>query len=104
MELDVTKDLEQGLSLEKLNAIEERLGGVENTLQELIDNADTNAEEVRSSLSEMKTEMEKNTSQVKRLQRKLLARQTSSKYLFCVIIVALVLWSLIMNSFKVASL
>lgn len=105
METDVEqRDVESGLSLQKLNTIEARLSGVENTLKELIDNGEANAEEVRSTLSDMKTEMEKNTSQVKRLQRKLQARQVSSKYLFCVIIVALIAWSFLMNSFKVASL
>ena len=104
METDVTQDVERGLSLQKLNVIEARLSGVENTLKELVDNGEANAEEVRSTLSDMKAEMEKNTTQVKRLQRKLIARQSNSKYLFCAIISALVLWTLFMNWFKVASL
>ena len=104
METDVTQDVEEGLSLKKLNSIEARLSGVENTLKDLVDNGEANAEEVRSTLSDMRAEMEKNTSQVKRLQRKLIARQSNSKYLFCAIIAALVIWSVLMNWFKVASL
>ncbi len=101
MEQDV---LEEGLSLSKLNEIENRLSGVENSLNDLIANQDEMKSDIKDSLETVKIEMEKNTNQVRRLQSKYRRAQVNSRYLFCVMLAALVCWTIVTNYFKVSEL
>tara|TARA_B100000676_G_C18073483_1_gene846026 strand:- start:1932 stop:2237 length:306 start_codon:yes stop_codon:yes gene_type:complete len=96
MEQDVDA-LERGVTLEKLNQIETRLTGVETSLQDLIDNQEEMKSELKDSLETVKIEMEKNTNQVRRLQTKYRNAQMNSRYLFCVMFSALILWTIVMN-------
>lgn len=100
MEHDVVEKMEQGVSFKQLNSIEQRLSGVENTLQDLIENTDVMKEELKDKLSSVQLEMEKNTSQVKRLQRSYLHHRSNSKYLMCTIIAALIVWTILMHWWK----
>lgn len=98
MEQDVVLHrMEAGLSMKKLNDIDTRLSGVESTLKDLIDNNEEMKEELKDKLSEVKFEMEKNTSQVRRLQRNYQRHQWNARYLFCVMLAMLVLWTIFMN-------
>ena len=69
MEQDVLDNMEAGLPYKKLIHIEERLTGVESTLQELIETSDEMKEEIKEKLSDVQLEMEKNNNHVRRLQR-----------------------------------
>lgn len=98
MEQDVAlQQMEAGLSWKKLNDIDTRLSGVESTLKDLIENNEEMKEELKDKLSEVKLEMEKNTSQVKRLQRNYQRHQWNARYLFCAMLSMLVLWTILMN-------
>lgn len=98
MEQDVVLHrMEAGLSMKKLNDIDTRLSGVESTLKDLIDNNEEMKEELKDKLSEVKFEMEKNTSQVRRLQRNYQRHQWNARYLFCAMLSMLVLWTILMN-------
>ena len=99
MEQDVVK-MEAGLSYKKLSNIEKRLTGVESTLQELIENNDEMKEEIKEKLSDVKIEMENNTRQVKRMQRNYQMKQANSRYLFCFMIVGLIIWTIFIHWFK----
>ena len=99
MEQDVVK-MEAGLSYKKLTNIEQRLTGVESTLQELIENNDEMKEEIKEKLSDVKLEMESNTRQVKRMQRNYQMQQANSRYLFCFMILGLVIWTIFIHWFK----
>lgn len=99
MEQDVVK-MEAGLSYKKLSNIEKRLTGVESTLQELIENNDEMKEEIKEKLSDVKLEMESNTRQVKRMQRNYQMQQANSRYLFCFMILGLVIWTIFIHWFK----
>lgn len=103
MEYDVDT-LEKGVTLDKLNQIESRLTGVETSLRDLIDNQDEMKSELKDSLETVKIEMEKNTNQVRRLQLKYRQSQMNSRYLFCVILSCLVVWTVIMNYLKLSSI
>lgn len=103
MEQDVDT-LEKGITLSKLNQIETRLTGVETSLKDLIDNQDEMKSELKDSLETVKLEMEKNTNQVRRLQLKYRQSQMNSRYLFCVILSCLVIWTILMNYLKVSSI
>lgn len=103
MEHDVDT-LEKGVTLDKLNQIESRLTGVETSLKDLIDNQDEMKSELKDSLEIVKIEMEKNTSQVRRLQLKYRRSQMNSKYLFCVILSCLIVWTIVMNYLKISSI
>lgn len=100
MEQDVAVKMEAGLSYDKLNNIEKRLTGVESTLQELIESNDEMKEEVREKLSDVKAEMENNTRQVRRMQRNYHLQQANSRYLFCFMILGLVVWTIFIHWFK----
>ena len=99
MEQDVVR-MEAGLSYKKLTNIEQRLTGVESTLQELIENNDEMKEEIKEKLSDVKLEMESNTRQVKRMQRNYQMQQANSRYLFCFMILGLVIWTIFIHWFK----
>ncbi len=103
MEHDVDT-LEKGITLNKLNQIENRLTGVELSLNNLIDNQEEMKSELKDSLETVKIEMEKNTNQVRRLQTKYRRAQTNSRYLFCAMLAALVVWTIVMNWLKIGSL
>lgn len=103
MEHDVDT-LEKGITLNKLNQIENRLTGVELSLNNLIDNQEEMKSELKDSLETVKIEMEKNTNQVRRLQTKYRRSQTNSRYLFCAMLAALVVWTIVMNWLKIGSL
>ena len=104
MEQDVIDKMERGVSLHKLDSIEHRLTGVETTLQELIENTDEMKEEIKDKLQDVQFEMEKNTSQVKRLQRSYQRHQANSRYIFCVMIALLVVWTIGMHWWKMGSI
>lgn len=105
MEQDVVLHrMEAGLSIKKLNEIDHRLTGVESTLKDLIDNNEEMKEELKDKLSEVKFEMEKNTSQVKRLQRNYQRHQWNARYLFCAMLSMLVLWTMFMNWWNTISM
>lgn len=104
MEQDVLDTLEKGITLKKLNQIENRLTGVEQAVNNLIDNQEEMKTEIKDSLDTVKIEMEKNTNQVRRLQTKYRRAQTNSRYLFCAMFSALVLWTIVMNWLKLGSL
>ena len=105
MEQDVVLHrMEAGLSIKKLNEIDTRLSGVESTLKDLIDNNEEMKEELKDKLSEVKFEMEKNTSQVKRLQRNYQRHQWNARYLFCAMLSMLVLWTMFMNWWNTISM
>ena len=105
MEQDVVLHrMEAGLSIKKLNEIDHRLTGVESTLKDLIDNNEEMKEELKDKLSEVKFEMEKNTSQVKRLQRNYHRHQWNARYLFCAMLSMLVLWTMFMNWWNTISM
>lgn len=95
---------EVALSVERLVNIENRLCGVEDTLGQLIANGQETKEEMKAKLSEIQLEIEKNTSQVKNMRRRLNSSQNNSKFLFVTIICVLILWTIFMNYFKVESL
>lgn len=98
MEQDVVLHrMEAGLSIKKLNEIDTRLSGVESTLKDLIENNEEMKEELKDKLIEVKIEMERNTSQVKRLQRNYQRHQWNARYLFCAMLSMLVLWTILMN-------
>lgn len=99
MEQDVVR-MEAGLSYKKLTNIEQRLTGVESTLQELIENNDEMKEEIKEKLSDVKLEMESNTRQVKRMQRNYQMQQANSRYLFCFMILGLIIWTIFIHWFK----
>lgn len=103
MEHDVDT-LEKGITLNKLNQIENRLTGVELSLNNLIDNQEEMKSELKDSLETVKIEMEKNTNQVRRLQTKYRRAQSNSRYLFCAMLAALVVWTIVMNWLKIGSL
>ena len=103
MEHDVDT-LEKGITLNKLNQIENRLTGVELSLNNLIDNQEEMKSELKDSLETVKIEMEKNTNQVRRLQTKYRRAQTNSRYLFCAMLAALVVWTIVMDWLKIGSL
>lgn len=105
MENDVIiHKLEEGVPYSKIDNIEKRLTGVEGALQELISTNDIMKDEIREKLSVVQTEMEKNTLHVKRLQKSYKYHQSNSKLIFCVMIVALVLWTIIMHWWKLSSI
>lgn len=105
MEQDVVLHrMEAGLSIQKLNEIDTRLTGVESTLKDLIDNNEEMKEELKDKLSEVKFEMEKNTSQVRRLQRNYQRHQWNARYLFCAMLTMLVLWTMLMNWWSTVSM
>ena len=105
MEEDVAlQRMEAGMSWKKLDEIDTRLTGVESTLKDLIDNNEEMKEEIKDKLSEVRFEMEKNTNQVKRLQRNYQRHQWNSRYLFCFMIAGLVLWTILMNWFKMSGI
>ena len=99
-----TEISEVALSVERLVNIENRLCGVEDTLGQLITNGQETKEEMKAKLSEIQLEIEKNTSQVKNMRRRLNSSQNNSKFLFVTIICVLILWTIFMNYFKVESL
>ena len=105
MEQDVVLHrMEAGLSIKKLNEIDTRLTGVESTLKDLIDNNEEMKEELKDKLSEVKFEMEKNTTQVRRLQRNYQRHQWNARYLFCAMLSMLVLWTMLMNWWSTVSM
>tara|TARA_A100001015_G_C14968845_1_gene704233 strand:- start:701 stop:1015 length:315 start_codon:yes stop_codon:yes gene_type:complete len=104
MENDVLVKLEEGVTINKLNQIEQRLVGVETSLNDLISNQDEMKEELKDKLEHVKIEMEKNTSQVQRLQRTHRKAQMNSRYLFCSILFGLVVWTVLMNWLKISTL
>ena len=99
-----TEISEVALSVERLVNIENRLCGVEDTLGQLITNGQETKEEMKAKLSEIQLEIEKNTSQVKNMRRRLNSSKNNSKFLFVTIICVLILWTIFMNYFKVESL
>ncbi len=96
--------LERGVPYQQLNNIEQRLSGVESTLQELIENNDEMKEELKDKLSSVQLEMEKNTSQVKRLQRSYQYHRASSRYIFCIMIAFLIAWTIFMHWWKLGGI
>ena len=104
MEQDVLDKLEEGVTLDKLNQIENRLCGVEDSLNNLIENQEEMKSEIKDSLETVKIEMEKNTNQVRRLQTKYRQAQTNSRYLFCAMLTFLICWTIVMNYMKLGSL
>lgn len=105
MEEDVVlQKMEAGMNWKKLDEIDCRLTGVESTLKDLIENNEEMKEEIKDKLSEVRFEMEKNTNQVKRLQRNYNRHQWNSRYLFCFMIAGLVAWTILMNWFKISGI
>lgn len=104
MEQDVLDKLERGVTITQLNKIETRLTGVEHALNQLTLNQDEMKSDIKDSLETVKIEMEKNTNQVRRLQTKYKRAQMNSRYLFCVMFAALVVWTIVMNWLKLSSL
>jgi len=103
MEKDVS--MEEGtLSLKRLGVIEDRLTGVEDQLGQLLAEGQETKIEMKEKLSQIQIEIEKNTSQVRNMRRKMHASNSNSKWLFLSIIMILVVWTVVMNWFKVEAL
>ena len=97
--------MEEGtLSLKRLGVIEDRLTGVEDQLGQLLAEGQETKIEMKEKLSQIQIEIEKNTSQVRNMRRKMYASNSNSKWLFLSIIMILVVWTVVMNWFKVEAL
>lgn len=90
--------------VKQLNAIERRLGDVESTLQQVLEQGDKMEESMITELTKVRDGIEANTLSVRRMQRKMMQSKTNSKYLFCAILGGLVIWTLLTNAFRVWSL
>ena len=77
-----------------LQNIENRLGSVETSLQELLENGEMMEERIKDKLTDINDEIVKNTAQV----RKLKAQINNSRYkpftIFVLIIVSISIWSM----------
>lgn len=104
MEQDVVDKMERGVTYDMINSLDKRLSGVETSLKDLIVNNDEMKEELKDKLSSVQLEMEKNTSQVKRLQRSYRRHQSNSRYIFCVMIAFLIIWTILMHWWKLGSI
>lgn len=107
MAKDAAVALEEGvqtLSSKRLGMIEERLSGVEGTLEQLLADGQETKQEMKEKLSEIQIEIERGASQVRSMRRKLYSSQSNSKWLFIAVILVMVAWTVIMNWMKVETL
>jgi len=76
----------------QLKNIEDRLGRVENTLTEILENGELMEERIKDKLGTIQEEIEKNTQQVKRMKLKIGQGIKPTTMLFFIII-GVVLWT-----------
>ena len=76
----------------QLKNIEDRLGRVENTLTEILENGEMMEERIKDKLGTIQEEIEKNTQQVKRMKLKIGQGIKPTTMLFFIII-GVVLWT-----------
>jgi len=77
----------------QLKNIEDRLGRVENTLTEILENGELMEERIKDKLGTIQEEIEKNTQQVKRMKLKIGQGIKPTTMLFFIII-GVVLWTM----------
>ena len=92
------------MSIQRLGIIEDRLTGVEGQLDQLLADGQETKHEMKEKLGEIQLEIDKNTSQVRNMRRKMYSSQSNSKWLFMAIIMVMIVWTVFMNWFKVEAL
>lgn len=78
----------------QLLSIESRLGNVENTLQEILENGELMEDRIKEKLTDINEEIIKNTSQVRRLKAQLNATRYRPTTIAFLIIIAIGIWTI----------
>jgi hypothetical protein len=86
----------QNLLVERkqLQNIESRLGNVETTLQEILENGELMEERIKEKLVDINDEIVKNTSQVRRLKAQLNSRRYKPTTILMLIVVSIGIWTI----------
>lgn len=74
--------------------IESRLGNVENTLQEILENGELMEDRIKEKLTDINEEIVKNTSQVRRLKAQLNATRYRPTTIAFLIIISIGIWTI----------
>jgi hypothetical protein len=80
--------------------IESRLGNVESTLSELLENGELMEERIRERLTDINDEIVKNTAQVRRLKSEINNSRYKPTTVLVIIVTCLVLWSVLFHWFN----
>jgi len=88
--------MEENLLVERktIQNIESRLGNVETTLQEILENGEHMEERIKERLVDIRDEMEKNTSQVRRLKAQINNSKYSPTTILFLIIISIGIWTM----------
>lgn len=84
-----------------LTSIETRLGNVEKTLEEIMENGDAMESRLKEKMEDIKDEIEKNTLQVKRMRSKL-ANTLRPRTVVMIMILLIFLWITFVHIFTVS--
>jgi septal ring factor EnvC (AmiA/AmiB activator) len=86
----------QNLLVERkqLQNIESRLGNVETTLQEILENGELMEERIKEKLVDINDEIVKNTSQVRRLKAQLNSSRYNPITILMLIVVSIGIWTI----------
>ncbi len=86
----------QNLLVERkqLQNIESRLGNVEITLQEILENGELMEDRIKEKLTDINDEIVKNTSQVRRLKAQLNASRYRPTTILMLIVVSIGIWTI----------
>jgi hypothetical protein len=92
----------QNLLVERkqLQNIESRLGNVETTLQEILENGELMEERIKEKLVDINDEIVKNTSQVRRLKAQLNSSRYKPATILLLIVVSIGIWTICLYWWK----
>ncbi len=78
----------------QLQNIENRLGNVETTLQEILENGELMEDRIKEKLTDINDEIVKNTSQVRRLKAQLNASRYNPVTILVLILLSISIWTI----------
>ena len=85
----------------QLQNIESRLGNVEVTLQEILENGELMEDRIKEKLTDINDEIVKNTSQVRRLKAQLNASRYKPTTILILIMVSISIWTICLYWWRV---